>query len=172
MTISISLDSSQRQALQEGYDSMIAFYGKVCKLIYQPLIVEAGTSTQLADNTYIQGNYWMSGPMRVDQQGVPMAGGQNMKTQESSENITMTIDWYPKDYLNSNITNIAPIEFNFIKTRGKIVDLPKIQKCIEMHVQIPLNNYIIGRYRLKSGATDAFSIIQEKYFIASWERII
>lgn len=167
----ISLSASQINGIKEIYDSMLSFYGKVCKLIYQPLTIEAGTSIQLADNTYSQGNYWSQGHLRVDQQGIPMEGAQNTKIQESAEDITMTIDWNPKDYLSSNATNISPIEFNFIKTRGKIVDFPKVQRCIEMHIQLPLENYVVGRYRLKLGATDAFSIIQNKYFIASWQRI-
>lgn len=162
------LTQKQRDGLIRVQDDIITKLGKLCKLFYQPKLVDCSNCNLPAIDDYA-GNIWThGGPLRVDQAGCNFCGGTGKIAQEYTENITLTIDWAPKAFKNAN--NVA-IPFAFIGTRGYITDLPKIQKCIKLQVALPLQGYIIAEYALQGEAFDANNVIQGRYFIAYWNRI-
>lgn len=169
MAISLALSDSQRLALREGFDSLIGFFGKTCKLVYKPILVDCTNCNRTAINTYTNTVWSHGGPLRVDQQGCVYCGGTGKKAQEQTDNIVLSIAWLPKDFIQVPAGIVLPA--GTIQSRGYLTDLPKVQQAIEMQAQVPIENYTIGRYKLNTEAFDAFGIVQERYFIAFWNRI-
>ncbi len=167
--MSFDLTSYQRQVLKDAFDSVLDLFGKDCKLVYQPKLVDCVGCGGLANSTYSSNTWLHGGPVRVDQLGCDMCGGTGKKAEEYSENIKLTIAWRPEEFGIVAPSVMKP--FGLIQTRGKIADMPKVMSCIELQVQLPIHAYMIGRYKLRGEPGDAFSSIQDKYFIALWDRI-
>lgn len=166
----MNLTTGQLNALKEGFDSMIGFFGKECKLFYQPKIIDCPDCSKLVNNSYSQGSFGThGGPQRIDQMGVCfLCGGSGKRQQEYSENITMSCEWNPKGFINAAGISLPTAT---LRTRGYLFDIIKIKKCIELRLQVPIENYVVGRYKLNSEASDSFNIVQGRYFIAYWDRI-
>lgn len=168
------LDDEQEAAFTEAFGSLLTFFAKTCKLIYQPKIIDCDSCTTLVSD--VANSHWQhGGPLRIDQQGIcQLCGGTGKKTQEVSENISMSVAWQPKDFIGGYFKGVAPgvvMPKGVIQTRARIEDLPKIQKCIEMHLQVEIENYVLGKYRLLREGTDQFGIIKHKWIICFWDRI-
>lgn len=165
------LDSSQIAAIKLKLDEMISTVGKVCKLYYHSVNIDCENCVNQTQIGKKSKNAWRhGGPLPFSVQGCPICGGTGKMAQESTENITMVINWDTK----SIVKNIAPnviFPFSIIQTRGYIYDLPKVLKCEDMEVQLPMGHMVAAKYKLINSPTDAFSVIQEKYFLATWERI-
>ncbi len=172
--VDFSLTDEEIQLLRDGFDSLLDFFGQSCKLIYQPRIVNCPACVNLASNQ--SNTHWRhGGPLRIDQQGIcGVCGGTNKKTEEVSEIIKMSLAWQPKDFIGGYFQKVAPgvnAPRGIIQSRAYLTDLPKINKCIEMHAQLPIENYIGNRYKLLREGQDQFGIIKGRYFLCFWERI-
>ncbi len=164
------LSESQRQAVKTVLDNVIEEFGKDCRLFYQANNVEAPTiRLKPAVSTYADSVMSHGGNIPVHGQGEPLENGANKIAQQTSEVIKMSIDWTPRKYIIPVPTSQLP--YGYIQCRGYIGDLPKIQKSINIQVQLPIEPYVTGNYKLLGEATDQFNIIQGIYFIAVLERV-
>ena len=170
------ISDEQKAAFKEAFDDILgaSLFGKTCKIVYQPKLIDCQCSNLV---TQPNGSHWLhGGPLRIDQQGCSMCGGSGKVAQEYSENIVMSVNWKPVGSTNYDILYSASqanikIPYNIIVTRGFIVDLPKVKRCIQMQIQLPLAAYGLGRYTLRGEPGDSFNAIQDKYFLAVWDRI-
>lgn len=163
-----SLSQKLRNGIIQIMDDIITEAGKQCKLFYQPKLVDCTNCNLPAIDTYA-GNIWThGGPLRIDQAGCNSCGGTGKIAQEYTENVTLTIDWRPKEFQTA--TNVAN-PYGIIVTRGYWSDVPKIKKSTKMRVALPLAAFVEADYVLRGEPFDAFSIIQGRYFIAIWDRV-
>lgn len=160
------LDSEQKKYAQDILDESISFFGKQCRLIYQPKYENCGCNFSGIGNKL--DNVWHhGGPASI--MGCVYCGGTGKRPVEISENLIMILDWNPSQFLLPAPQSFSP--YDIVQSKGFLSDLPKILKCMEMRAQLPIEPYIISRYKLYGQPGDQDNIIQNRYFLAIWERI-
>jgi hypothetical protein len=159
-------NDAQLSRIRQFYDNLIESFGVSCKLIYHSKFIASTSNLQLADSTYISNTGLHGGPIGSTSHE---KGGQNLIAEESSEDIIMVVDWTIKDkkIFGKNIN----LPHAIIKTRGFLEDLPKLQKCVEMQINLPNQPITVGSYRILGEGDDIFSISKNRYFFCYWERI-
>lgn len=166
MAFPYEIDESFIKEAEEGFDYLIIFAGKICRLVYPPVLVDClqciydpigkKSSGRYRDGSIIPGGI------------CHLCGGVGKKASEASENIKMTIDWKPTNWEGMPIPVRVPA--GFILTRGFIVDLPKIKRATEMYIIGATEPYSKYKYVLESEPVDPFQFVPGKYFAALWKR--
>lgn len=158
--------SSQLKAISDLFDEMHSSFSKTCKLYFNPKFVTGNQNLLLSDTTYLANVGEHGGPIQSNQHN---AGGSNLIQEDVTENVDLVIDWTIKD--NQRWGAKVTVPFGIIHTRGYLTDLPKIQRCNEMQVDLPIQPIVNARYRWLGDGADIFSIVQGRFFLGYWERI-
>lgn len=162
------ISNKQKNAIEAVLDHMMDDFGSVCTLIHKPKTIDCPDCLLLANNT-MDSHGLHGGPMSVDNMGIcVMCGGSRKIQQESSENINLVINWYPKDFITVAPKVVLP--FGYIISRGNIEDLQKIVNCLSMRISLPVNQQITANYQLFGEPWDQFNIVKGQCFIARWIR--
>jgi len=159
-------NDEQLAGISEFISDMIETFGRPCQLFYQPIFVQNSNDLLLADQTYVENVGIHGGPIQGNQYNEGASGA--IASQET-ETVSLVIDWTVKDNVAYAAQNKLP--YAIIKTHGYLGDYNKIQRAIEMQVNLPGGPINMGRYKLLGQGGDIFSIVQNKYFMCYWERI-
>lgn len=167
------LEDADIAEFKEDFDQMIREFGKTCVLIFPPKIVDCDNC-----NLTVGGN-----PKNIWRHGgpTPIAGnlncglcsGSGKISSEVTEEIKMIVNFAStlKQNLKDRDAGTISMPKSIIESRGFIYDLPKIINCLEMELQPSIHSIVKARYRLLNSPTDFFSILSDRYFMATWERI-
>lgn len=161
------LNTVQIQAIREIMDEMLDDWSKPCKIWYHPIPVDCDACINMVTNQLgITGLH--GGPMG---NLCPFCGGIGKKEKEVTDTINLEID-YTNKFNRNNWNNIETIKrpYEIINVKGYLVDLPKLQKSIEIQINIPAFPHTEGRYVLMGDADSSFAIVQERYFLATLKR--
>ena len=158
--------SGQLEAISLFYEQLIYSFAKTCKLIYNERFVENANSTILVDDTYLGNTGSHGGPIASEG---PLQGGSDLIKQAVSANVSLVIDWTLKSDRQYSVNSVTP--YATIKVMGYLTDLPKLQQCNEVWVDLPIAPIVVGKYRVLGEGADIFSIIQGKFFSAVLERV-
>lgn len=159
-------------AAGEAFDDILD-QSTPCILIYQGTMEPCVNCVYDPIGKKSAGRYRDGGPLGFVQGGIcPVCDGGGVRVTENSDSIKMTIDHNlageRKKY--QKVTPTITFSDTSIRTRGKISDLPKIQKCSQMIINDANSPYYNWRYKLISEPTDDFVFVRNKYFSAYWER--
>ena len=153
-----------------AFTDLITELGKDCRLYYEPIKTECencyyNEQTQRSSNVYKPG-----GPVPfLDGMVCPVCGSRGVLETEQTEVIRLLLDKSPKDfYLVNNIR----MPQSDMSSKGFLTDLPKVQRCKYMVAQISLEPYLVEKFILVGTPTDTSNIVQNKFFIAGWKRVI
>ena len=166
-----NLDADARAALREGFDDLLAAAAKPCKVVYPPRWVNCDNCVydplkQLSSNRWKTG-----GPMPFQAGHCPLCSGKGRRAEEVSETLSLTCSWEPRDWARL-VPRLAEVRvpYGLLLTRGMLADLPKVQRCDHLVVQLPIAGLVTANYKLAGEAGDAFQFVQGRYFVAPWER--
>lgn len=159
----ISLPTSIKNQITVAIGNIIDTIGKDCRIYYPPKYIVCSNCTST-------GVWKTGGPMPFNFGVCPVCGGQQkVKTEESYEDIIMTLDWNPQRYFylipNINIRNPKSI----ILSRGYIGDLTKVSQADYMKI-LNIDAYKHFYFKLLGEPVDPHNLAQGKFFLAFWER--
>jgi hypothetical protein len=162
MATLISLPTNVKSQIVIAISNIIDVLGKECVIYYPPKLISCTNCTST-------GIWKTGGPMPFNFGVCPLCGGQNVKTQEASESVTMSLDWKPQRYFylfpDLNIRNPK----NVILSRGRIADLTKVAQCNHMKVN-GIDAYKHFNFKLIGEPIDPHNLAQGEFFLALWER--
>lgn len=118
------------------------------------------------------GNVWLSGgPIFFDNsQTCPMCNGRGTRQDQVTKTIKLLCHSNQKKWVTKFPPNIE-IPAGAIETKGYLSDLEDILLSRVMIVQPSLSSLIKWQYKLMGEPTNPSNIIQERYFVAIWERM-
>jgi hypothetical protein len=159
-----------KQVARDAIDDLIEALGKQCQLIY------ASGSTQCPNCVYDNFNkrsankYKPGGPQPFSPgQTCPVCGGSGvLPGQTNTEIIKMLCTWNPREF--TYIPDTIETPYSILQTKGYIEDLPKVMRCKEMILEIPIEPYTRFRFVRNSEPIDPGNIIQGEYFVCLWKR--
>lgn len=159
-------------AAAEAFDDVLTT-ATPCTLIYQGIMEECANCIYDSIGKKSAGRYRDGGPLSFNDGAIcPVCGGGGIRLTENSETIRMTIDHDltgERKKFQRPLPNVSYTDTT-IRTRGKLVDLPKIQKCVEMTIADVASPYYNLKYTLISEPVDNFVFVRNKYFTAFWKR--
>lgn len=158
-----------REIAQGAIDDLINELGKTCQVVYPPKRVFCANCVYDPIGQKSSNKYKSGGSMPFSFGTCPMCNGAGYHNESATDNITLLCAWQPQNWfiLPQNIR----VPAGDLQTKGFITDLPKVIACIEMIVELPVEPYIRCKFRLASQPVDPGNIIQNRYFVATWERI-
>ncbi len=156
-------DTGIRQIIQGVQDDFIDLWGKNCRIVYPPKLVEC---VNCANGTWKNG-----GPMPFTYGLCPLCNSKSgYAAQEVSTTIKVLVAWranqwiYPVKNLEIRVPN------NYIETKGYYTDVPKIKNAEYMVVLSP-DGFAHYQFKLAGEPIDPGSISQGRYFVCPWTRI-
>ena len=164
------LSEFQKLAFAAVKDQMLDDWGKPCKIWYPPVLEDCTECMNPTDITYAEGAGLHGGPI-VNL--CPFCGGRQKREKEVTDTIHLEIDYTNK--LNRQTWNIeAPgvkMPYEVVTAQGYLTELPKLQRSIEILINLPGVPHSTGRYTLMDAGEDTFAIVQGRYFLASLKRV-
>lgn len=164
------LSTSIRNGSRNAFDSLIVTFGKTSRLILPPKIT-------YCDNCKIDpigkksSNIWINGGPAPFPNGslCPMCEGKGTIAQEVYYDVTMLIQEDPTKFEKIFSVNFPD---GAIQTKCFITELPKIQQCQYMIKHLDLINVLPQKYKLFGEPLCPGNIVQSRYIVALWERVI
>lgn len=100
----------------------------------------------------------------------PLCQGQGQRADEVAEVVRFKVEWEPRKfwYLVPNL-NIRSAH-SVCQTKGYMADLPKVNQCDHMIVQLPIEGFIQAKFHLIGAPISPGNIIQGRYWVATWEQ--
>lgn len=162
MGVLFTLTDPIRSVTQQALDDLLNELAKDCLLLYPPTKVYCGCS----------GNVNYGGqPVPLPHMSVcPLCDGTGYKEEQYTEIIKMSVAVDPEKFWKRLPRNIDNPD-GHIQTKCFAADVVKIRQARKMQLQPeldPLNRTI---YKLVSDPVDVSSIVPNRYFIATWERV-
>jgi len=161
---------SQLKAIRDFQDNALDSLSKTHKLFFPSKMVPCTNCLSPASSTYI-GN--------VGSHGGPIpnmcvfCGGSGKIAQEVTDTISLEVNYSPK--ITPKVIQVdAPgikLPWDVIMVKGYLKDLPKLQQCTEIQIDLPAFPITYGRYRLDGIGQDAFNITKGRYFVAILIRV-
>jgi hypothetical protein len=166
------LDQDVRAVVQTVFDDMICEFGKDCRIVYPPRWI-ACANCIFDQQKALSSNRWKTGgPMPFPSGATcPLCNGKGRAAEEVSEVLHLLCSWQEKRFAKTvpNLTEVR-LPYGLLSTKGYLVDMPKLQRCDHLIVQIPIEAYGVGQYHLIGEPGDRNNIIQGRYCVALWER--
>lgn len=163
-------NARQLKAIRDFQDNALDTLGKLHKLIFPPIYVDCSNCLSPAVSTYTDNVGIHGGP-------IPnlcgFCGGTGKTQQEVTDTILLEVDFSPRQTPKVVQVNAPGVQlpWDLIMVKGYLKDLPKLQQCEEVQINLPSFPVTSGKYRLSGDGLDAFNIIQGRYFLAILTRI-
>lgn len=167
-----TLDSNIKGIIQQALDDIITELDKPCRLYYPSRWVSCDNCTLNPAGNISSNRYRHGGPVPFPSgSACPLCSGQGKRAEEQTEDINLLCSADPKKFFVP-IPNL-PIQVpdGILQTKGYMTDLPKILRAEFMLYQTSIDGYQKRKYRLLSEPVDSSNIIQNRYFVATWERM-
>lgn len=163
MTAIISLPNAVKNQIIVAMTNVIDTIGKDCRIYYPSKLI-------VCTNCTSTGIWKTGGPMPFTFGVCPLCGGQNkVKTQETYDNIKMTLDWRIEKYLylfkNLNIRDPK----NTVLSRGYIYNMMQVAQSDYMKI-IGVDAYKHFNFKLIAEPVDPHNLAPGQFFLALWER--
>lgn len=159
------------QLAKNGIDDLLNQLGKKCLLQYSPKQIFCPNCTYdpVAKKSR---NIWISGGPISFPNGTtcPMCEGVGYKFETATDTITMLCHTDKRKWVTKLPPNVQ-ISDGAVETKGYLSDLEKVLRAEVMIVQPDLSPYITWKYKLYGEPTNPSNIIQDRYFLAIWERM-
>lgn len=153
-----------------SFNSLIINLGRTCRMFYNPKIIPCINCVYDSINRKSSGVYLSGGPYPFPMGSqCPVCYGKGTITEDAYEDVTLLIQEDVKQFQkigNLNFPNGS------IQTKGFIADLPKIQRCDYMLKHVDLSSVLPQKYKLYGEPLCPGNIVQSKYFVCLWERIL
>lgn len=102
-----------------------------------------------------------------------LCGGTGKVAQEVTETIMLEVDYSPRN--TPKVVQVdAPsvkLPWDLVLVKGYLTDLPKLQQCSEIQLNLPTFPITSGRYKLSGDGLDCFNIIKNRHFLAILVRL-
>lgn len=167
----INLDADTRATMQGAFDDLIGIAGKPCLIVYPPRWNLCGNCI-FDPMKQLSSNRWKTGGPMPFPAGAPcpLCSGKGRRADEVSETITMICTWVPKPWYNKGPqVDELRIPYGLLQTKGFLTDLPRIQKCDHLQVELPIQGVLVANYKLVAQPGDLHHFIQGRYCVAKWE---
>lgn len=169
MSLSGLIDSTLRDLYNDGEIEMWRGLGQPCTLIYPAIKVVCGCNAGSIGNQ--SHNALQPGVLvPVFAQACPNCGGQGFKESVATEEIKMQINVDAKSFLSVFKQIVIEAPQDFIETKARLEDLPKIMKCSEAVLNTTLSGYKEYRCTRASEAVQS-GLFQNKFCHILWRRI-
>lgn len=175
-----NVEEITRQIARDGYDAMMAQFGKNCTLYLPATSIECPNCYYDKTNNRSMGKYRQGGPSPFTFGQCPYCVGVG----KFSQNQTATVKLITFDMKSREFSSLAKYfkdvrtENGMIITKGKFSDYANIIKAEKMSIDSNtdiLNTSIAGykspQYKLAAPPVDINSLIQGRYFICAWEQL-
>jgi hypothetical protein len=167
-----TLDADTKSVITQALDDLITELGKPCRLEYPPKWAPCVNCVYDPIGNK-SSNRWLSGgPMQFPNgQTCPMCNGVGQLATAVTEVITFLCAWEPRKFWFPipNLQIRSP--YSIVQTKGFLKDLPKIERANFLYFQTPIEGIARKKYKLFKEPGDPSNIIQNRYFVASWERV-
>lgn len=164
----------QLEAIGDLYDDMFDTFSKECILVYTPKNTTCLDCVSPANSNYHAGAGRDGGPIFVPNFACPECGGTKIKKVDQLETVRLECDWEP--YLNKKLGLTAAVTtempYGILVTKGYMALAVKVKKAVSLKVQTPDSPLVAAEYKLSAVPVDQFKIVQSKFFLAVWERIV
>lgn len=160
MGVLFTLTQDIREVTQQALDDLITELGVTCRLIYPPKPVACSALGAVSpEGVNIP-------PGEICPCG--LCDGSGFRMVETTEDIVMGISRDPKTFWKK-----IPIDVpsGTIQTKCYAEDVVKIRQAREMIVQPDVDLLTRARYEIASEPEDISSIIQNRYWVTTWNRI-
>lgn len=168
-----TLGADVKSIIQDAVDDVITELGKNCLLVYPPKMVLCSNCTS-SPIGHKPSNVWKSGgPIQFGQGSLcPMCDGDGRRAEEASETIKFLCEWDVKKFFRPIHGIDLRIPRGVLQIKGFLTDLPKVVRCDHMILETAIDGILRAKYRLSGEPGDYSNIIQGRYFVAIWERIV
>jgi len=159
-----------RRIAQDGFDDLLDQLGKECQLIYPPVGGDCPNCIKDTINNTSTNRYNGSGSEPFDDGEIcPVCNGTGHIESQSTESITLLMNWEPKNFviLGGNVQK----PYSVLETKGYMIDAPKVMRAQTLIAELPITPYIKATFALDSEPVDRNNIIQGRYFVCIWKRI-
>lgn len=168
-----TLDAATKSIITDALDDLITELGKNCRLVYPPQMVSCINCVKDPIGNK-SANRWKTGGPIPFSNGMtcPMCGGEGFKAIEHTEDVLMLCAWEPKHfyYPLSNL-NIR-IPYSIVQTKFFLTELPKVEQCDHLVFQTNIEGVALRKFKLYGEPGDRANIIQDRYAVATWERVL
>jgi hypothetical protein len=152
-------------------ESLIAQWGKVCRLVYPARWTPCPNCVWDAVGNKSSNRWKTGGPMPFPNgQTCPLCNGAGRRAEEVSEEVKLLCAWDPRNFFYPAPTVDLRSPYAVIQTKGHITDLPKFLRADHLVFQLPLSGYGPQNYKLLDAPADRANILQNQYCLATWER--
>lgn len=167
-----TLDSQIKSVIQDALDDLITELGKDCKLVYPPKWSECLNCITPYDPIGQKPScfYRQGGPVPFGDGICPVCNGAGKQSSEVSEVLKFLCEWNPQKFIRPVSNLNIQIPYSLVQTKGYLTDLPKVLQADHLIFQVPIEGLMRKRYRLASEPGDPSNIIQNRYFVALWQR--
>lgn len=171
MGVLFTLDTATKAVIQQGLDDLITELGKDCLIVYPPLRVNCVNCVKDPIGNKSSNVWKTGGPLPFPNGGIcPMCNGSFTVAKENSETLHLLCAWEPRNFFYPIRNLDLKVPFGTIQTKGYMSDLPKIKRANYLVFELPIVPIIRQTYVLSGEPGDQSNIIQNRYFVATWER--
>lgn len=165
------LDPETLANIQDGLDSLVNVLGKKCRLVYPPKWTTCNNCILDPQNQRSSNHYRHGGPIKFpDGAACPQCNGDGKVATQVSEDVKFLCEWNPSKFFYPIPNLDIRVPFGVIQTKGFIKDWPKVERCDYLVFQVALAGLGERRYKLLGEPGDRSNIVQERYFVATWQR--
>lgn len=167
------IDDETKAIIQAGLDDLINELGKECYLIHVGRWTACANCHYDSNAQRSSNRYRTGGPIPFPNGGTcPQCNGKGRITLEISESVTFLCEWNPRNFIYPVKNLDLRVPYGVLQTKGFIKDWPSVEKCDHMVFQVQLSALGKQRYKLLSAPGDRSNIIQNRYFVCLWERML
>jgi len=164
------IDSTLRDLYNAGETEMWRGLGQPCTLIYPAIKTPCSDCGGLTIGN-MPGNVLQPGTMvPMFAQSCPNCGGEGFREITVTEEIKMQINVDAKSFISVFQKLIIEAPNDFLETKARLEDLPKIMKCSEAILNTTLSGYKEYRCTRASEAVQS-GMFQNKFCHILWRRI-
>lgn len=166
-----SLSAEIKQIAKDAIDDLIDQLGKDCLLVY-PSVPEKCVNCIADFVGNKSSNHWTSGgPIPFPNGSIcPMCDGEGFHFKEITKPIKLLISNNPSQWFIKVPSNVV-IPDGSIQTKGYVRDLPNVLQSRKMVMQISIEPIIRFTYNLSGEPIDQGNIVQNEYWVATWNRV-
>jgi hypothetical protein len=168
-----TLSPAIKAVCRDALDDLITELAKNCRIFYPPKFIDCVNCVQ--DPNGDQGaSYWRhGGPMKfMTGAACPMCNSQHQRAEYVSEDFQWLCALRPKDFFIPIPNLDFKVPFGYVQTKMFSQDVPKALASEYMVFQTAISGLSgESRYKLHSKPVDVSNIIQNRYFVATWEMI-
>lgn len=163
-------NARQLKAIQDFQDNALNTLGKMHRLFFPSIYIDCSHCLTPAYSGFAANAGLHGGPLP---NLCVNCGGSGKIKKEVTDTILLEVDFEPRQTLKSAEVNVPSVKlpWNIVVVKGYLRDLPKLQQCNEIQLDLPSFPVTSGRYRLGGDGIDAFNIVQGRYFLATLVRI-